>query len=115
MKAKLGGGEMALPPDKRRNVAVGVLLGVIPGFGLFYSAPWPVAIGASIVVFVGFKVLAFIPVLGSLLLFPFIGVCMVASGILGGLYTWQYNQKGKRSPLGDEPLSPKQLLKRLGR
>jgi hypothetical protein len=66
-------------------------------------------------VFVGIKVLAFIPFLAPLLLIPFVAVCMVASGILGGLYTWQYNQKGKRSPLGDEPLSPKQLLKRLGK
>jgi hypothetical protein len=106
-------GGMALPPEQRRKLALGVLLGgLIPGIGLAYSAPWPVVLASSVVVVVGYKVLALIPIFSSLLLIPFLAVCAVASAILGGLYTWQYNQAGKRSPLGDEPLSPKQLLKR---
>jgi hypothetical protein len=107
-------GGMALPPERRRKLALGVVLGgLIPGLGLAYSAPWPVVVGSSVIVLVGYKVLAIIPIFSSLLLIPFLAVCAVASAVLGGLYTWQYNQTGKRSPLGDEPLSPKQLLKRL--
>ena len=107
-------GGMALPPERRRKLALGVILGgLIPGIGLAYSAPWPVVAASSVVVIVGYKVIAIIPIFSSLLLIPFLAVCAVASAILGGLYTWQYNQTGKRSPLGDEPLSPKQLLKRI--
>jgi len=114
VKARLGGDGIALPPEQQRKIGLGVVLGgLLPGLGLFYSAPLPVAIAASLVVLVGFKILAIIPFLSPLLLIPFLAVCAVASAVLGGLYTWQYNQKGKRSPLGDEPLSPKQLLKRL--
>jgi hypothetical protein len=108
-----GAGGMALPPEQRRKIALGVLLGgLIPGLGLAYTAPWPVVVASSLVVFVGYKVLALIPFFSSFLLIPFLVVCVVASAVLGGLYTWQYNRNGKRTPLGDEPLSPKQLLKR---
>jgi hypothetical protein len=106
-------GAVALPPEKRRKIAVGMLLGLLPGFGLFYTAPWPVAVGASLVVAVGYYVIGLIPILSSFLLIPFMTLCAIASAVLGGLYTWQYNQTGKRTPLGDEPISPKQLLKRL--
>jgi hypothetical protein len=110
--SRLGGG-MALPPEERRQIALGVLLGaLVPGLGLAYTAPWPVVVASSLVVVVGYKVLALIPFFSSLLLIPFLVVCAVASALLGGLYTWQYNRTGKRAPLGDEPLSPKQLLKR---
>jgi hypothetical protein len=105
---------MALPPERRRKLALGVVLGgLIPGLGLAYSAPWPVVLASSAVVVVGYKVLAILPIFSSLLLIPFLAVCAVASAVLGGLYTWQYNQTGKRSPLGDEPLSPKKLLERI--
>jgi hypothetical protein len=50
-----------------------------------------------------------------MLLLPFVVVCAVVSAVLGGLYTWQYNRAGKRAPLGNEPLSPAQILKRLGK
>lgn len=108
------GGGTALPPERRHSLALGVILGgLIPGIGLAYSAPWPVVAASSAVVLLGYKVLALIPVFSTLLLIPFLAVCALASAVLGGLYTWQYNQTGKRSPLGDEPLSPKQILKRL--
>ena len=111
--AEAGAKGALLPPDKRRNIAVGVLVGgLLPGVGLVYSAPWPVALGASAVVLVGYKILALIPFFSSLLLIPFLAVCAVASAALGGLYTWQYNQNGKRTPLGDERFSPKRLLGR---
>jgi hypothetical protein len=107
-------GGLALPPERRRKLALGVVLGgLIPGLGLAYSAPWPVVLASSVVVLVGFKVLAIIPIFSSLLLIPFLTVCAIASAILGGLYAWRYNQTGKRSPIGDEPVSPKRLLKRI--
>jgi hypothetical protein len=110
MGASVGG---PLAPDKQRKVALGVLLGgLLPGFGLVYSAPWPVAIAGSIVVFAGIKIIGLIPFFSTLLLVPFLVVCVLASAILGGLYTWQYNQTGKRTPLGDEG-SPQKMLKRL--
>lgn len=107
-------GSSALAPDKRRKIGLGVLLGgLFPGLGLMYSAPWPVAIAASAVVILGYKIITFIPFLSAFLLVPFLAVCAIASAVLGGLYTYQYNQKGKRAPLGDEPASPAALLGRL--
>ncbi len=112
--AKAGAGGVALPPEQRRQIALGVVLGgLLPGFGLAYTAPWPVVLASSVVVAVGIKVIGLIPLFSSFLLIPFVAICAVASAILGGLYTWQYNQNGKRTPLGDEPTSPKQLVKRL--
>jgi hypothetical protein len=111
---KVASAGSALAPDRRRKVAMGILLGgLLPGFGLAYTAPWPVAVGLSLVVVVGVKLIGLIPILSSFLLVPFLVVCAVASAILGGLYTWQYNQTGKRTPLGNEPITPKQILKRL--
>jgi hypothetical protein len=111
-KVAAAGGAVA--PERRRKVALGALLGgLLPGFGLAYAAPWPVAVGFSLVVVLGVKLIGLIPILSSLLLVPFLVVCALASAILGGLYTWQYNQTGRRTPLGNEPVTPKQLLKRL--
>lgn len=113
-KAAQGG--VALPPDKRKKLGVGILLGgLLPGFGLAYSAPWPVVVGFSVVVALGVKIIGLIPLLSAFLLIPFVACCAIASGVLGGLYAWQYNQTGKRTPLGDEPVSPRQIWKRLRR
>jgi hypothetical protein len=104
----------ALPPERRRKIMVGVIVGgLLPGFGLAYAAPWPIVVAASVIFFAGFKLVSLIPLLSAFLLIPFVAVCAVASAILGGLYTWQYNQHGKRTPLGDEPTSPRELFKRL--
>jgi hypothetical protein len=74
-----------------------------------------VVVALSLVVVVGVKVIGLIPILSSFLLIPFVALAALASAVLGGLYTWRYNQAGKRAPLGDEPLSPGQVLKRLRR
>jgi hypothetical protein len=111
---KVASAASTLAPERRRKIGLGVLLGgLLPGFGLAYTAPWPVAVGFSLVVVVGVKVIGIIPILSSFLVIPFLVVCAVASAILGGLYTWQYNQTGKRTALGNEPVTPKQILKRL--
>jgi hypothetical protein len=112
--AKASAGGDALPEERRRKLLVGIVLGgLIPGFGLAYAAPWPVVVASSLLVVVGFKLIGLIPILSAFLLIPFVAVCAIASAVLGGLYTWQYNQHGKRTPLGDETASPRELLKRL--
>jgi hypothetical protein len=114
VSGKLGSGDAALPVEKRRKIGVGIVLGgLFPGFGLAYAAPWPVVVALSLVVGVGVKVIGLIPILSSFLLIPFVALAALASAVLGGLYTWRYNQAGRRAPLGDEPLSAGQVLKRL--
>ena len=115
MAAKAGAGGVALPPEQRRKIAIGVVArgpasrasaSPTRRRGRWWSPrrwSWSSAC----------KVLALIPFFSSFLLVPFLVVCAIASAVLGGLYTWQYNQAGRRAPLGDEPLSPKQILKRL--
>lgn len=100
-----------LPVSLRRSVPRGVVLGgIFPGIGLAYAAPWPVVAVATLVVIVGFKALAWI---SFLLAVPFLLAVAVLSGVLGGLYTWQYNQMGRRAPLGDDPERPRQLPLRI--
>jgi hypothetical protein len=90
-----------LPPDKQRKISVGALVGgVVPGLGLAYSAPWKIVAISTVAVVVGFKVLAFISLM---LAVPFLVVAALASAALGGLYTWQYNQMGRRAALGEDP------------
>ncbi len=106
-------GGQPLPLSLRRKVKLGVALGFfLPGFGLAYAAPWTITAVASVVFVVGFKILSLIPFLSGMLTVGFVALFAVASAVLGGLYTWQYNQMGRRAALGDEPTSPKQLLSR---
>lgn len=93
-------GGAPLPPSLRRSVPRGVALGLIPGIGLAYAAPWPIVVVGTLAVVIGFKVLAWVSLLFAV---PFLVAASVLSGILGGLYTWQYNQMGRRAPLGEDP------------
>lgn len=115
LAAKVGGALLAGDAGpKRRKIATGVVVGaLLPGIGLAYAAPWPIVVGASIVVIGGAKIIALIPLVSAFLLVPFLVVCAIASGALGGAYAWSFNQAGKRAPLGDEPTTPKALVKRL--
>jgi hypothetical protein len=115
LAAKVGGALLGGDKGpKRRKIATGVVLGtLLPGIGLAYAAPWPIVVGASIVVIAGAKIIALIPILSSFLLVPFLVVCAIASGALGGAYSWSFNQAGKRAPLGEEPTTPKDVVKRL--
>jgi hypothetical protein len=109
-------GEGPLAPARRRSVALGAVLGgVFPGFGLAYAAPWRVVAVTSVGVVVVLKILSFIPFFSGMLTASFFALCAIASAVLGALYTWQYNQAGKRMPLGDEPGQAKRLLRRLGK
>jgi hypothetical protein len=102
-------GGSPLPVSLQRSVARGALLGgVLPGLGLAYAAPWTVTVLATLTVVVGFKVLGAISIM---LAMPFLVLACVVSAVYGALYTWRYNQVGKRAALSeDEPkkaLSPK--------
>lgn len=90
-----------LPAAMQRKISLGAILGgVVPGLGLAYAAPWKVVAIGTVAVIVGWKVLAFVS-LG--LAVPFLVIAAVASGVLGGLYTWQYNNMGRRAALGEDP------------
>ena len=108
----LGGtSDKALAGTQPRKVATGVLLGaVVPGLGLAYAAPWKVVAAATIVVIVGFKVLAFFSLMFAV---PFLVAAAAISGILGGLYTWQFNQTGQRVALSSDPEIRRRLPSRL--
>ena len=94
-----------------RKIATGVLVaGIVPGLGLAYSAPWKVVALATVVVVVGFKILAFFSLM---LAVPFLAVAAAISAILGGLYTWQYNQTGRRVALSSDPEIRRRLPGRL--
>lgn len=93
--------EHGLGTRQPRKVAHGVLLGlVVPGLGLAYAAPWKVVAVATIAVLVGFKILAFVSLLFAV---PFLLAAALISAALGGLYTWQFNQTGRRLPLSSDP------------
>jgi hypothetical protein len=94
-----------------RKIATGALIGaVVPGLGLAYAAPWKVVALATVVVVVGFKVLAFFSLMFAV---PFLVAAAALSGILGALYTWQYNQAGHRVSLSNDPEIKKRLPGRL--
>ncbi len=93
--------EQGLRTRQPRKVSIGVLLGlVVPGLGLAYAAPWKVVAVGTIAVIVGFKILAFVSFLFAI---PFLLAAALISAALGGLYTWQFNQTGRRLPLSSDP------------
>ena len=103
--------EKALGLRQPRKVSLGVLLGgVVPGLGLAYAAPWKVVAVATLGVIVGFKILAFLSLMFAV---PFLVASAVISAILGGLYTWQFNQSGRRLPLSSDPEIRRRLPSRL--
>jgi hypothetical protein len=90
-----------LGAQQPRKISHGVFLGlVVPGLGLAYAAPWKVVAVATIAVLVGFKILAFVSLLFAV---PFLLAAALVSAALGGLYTWQFNQTGRRLPLNRDP------------
>lgn len=81
--------------NEKSLVVAGALGLVFPGLGLLYAAPWSLAIIATIVVAVAYKLLSWIPILGPALM----GVIAIASALLGMLYAKAYNREGKRISL----------------
>ena len=80
----------------QKNVVLAFVLGlVLPGLGLLYAAPWAVAGLATLAVVVIYKLLGWIPILGSAIM----GVTALCSAALGVLYARVYNREGKRAEI----------------
>ena len=72
-----------------KSLALAFILGLVfPGLGLFYSAPWPVALLCSVVALLTIKLLGWIPLLGALV----VGLVGLGSALMGALYTQAHNE-----------------------
>ncbi|HHH29899.1 MAG TPA: hypothetical protein ENK57_16355 [Polyangiaceae bacterium] len=92
----------ALPREPRgqKSTALAAALGLLlPGAGLVYAAPVSAAAVVGLFTLVAVKMLAAFPLLGPLLSSIGLGLCALASGVLGLLYARQYNRHGRRTHL----------------
>ena len=90
---------LAKPPQAQKSLALGFLLGLIPGVGLFYAAPIATAALATLFVTVALTVVGWfgwIPLLGWLIGKLAFMALSLASGVLGLLYANAYNKAGQR-------------------
>ena len=95
-----------LPKDQRKSLLAGLLLGLLlPGLGLFYAAPWLVAVLGTVGILLVWKLLGWIPLIGSLV----IGTYALGSALLGGLYTAEFNRTGKRAKLMNKTRGKRRL------
>jgi hypothetical protein len=93
-------GAEELEDDERKKLLWGIGLGALfPGVGLFYAAPFLSAGLATAAVLAVLGILQLIPVIGTILSLYVFGAFMLASGILGGLYTHRFNKTGRRTRL----------------
>ncbi len=82
--------------DKKKNILVAFLLGLLlPGLGLLYAAPWLVAGVASVFAIMAYKMFAWIPLIGSVLM----GLMALCSALLSVTYARGFNRHGKRVPV----------------
>jgi VIT1/CCC1 family predicted Fe2+/Mn2+ transporter len=95
------------PPARggpKKSVLAGTLLGaVLPGLGLLYAAPIPVAIAATLavaVVVAAIGIVGWIPFIGGLVSKLVWVTLALSSGLLGALYVRAFNLRGERAPLG---------------
>jgi hypothetical protein len=87
-------------PKGDKSVAIAAVLGLLfPGVGLLYAAPWTAALAVGLGTLVVVKMVAAIPLLGWLLSPAVMGVCALASGVLGAMYARKFNRAGKRTHL----------------
>jgi hypothetical protein len=87
----------ARPPAKKSAGLAAVLGLLLPGVGLLYAAPVSAAVAATVVTFVSVKMLASLPLIGWLLKSVGLGICALASAILGIGYARAYNAHGRRT------------------
>lgn len=93
-------GARELEAEDKKKLLYGIGLGALfPGVGLFYAAPFLSAGLATAAVLLVLGILQLIPVLGTILSLYVFGAFMLASGILGGLYTHKFNSTGRRTRL----------------
>jgi hypothetical protein len=87
-------------PKSVKDLRVGAGLGLVLGpFGFFYSAPYPVAIMASVAYAAAAVGLNFIPVIGSVIFAYVVPLVHLSSAVAGAGYTWRYNRSGRRAAL----------------
>lgn len=83
-----------------KDLRVGAGLGLVLGpFGFFYSAPYPVAILASMAYVAAAVGLNFIPVIGSVVFAYVVPLVHLSSAVASAGYTWRYNRSGRRAAL----------------
>jgi hypothetical protein len=79
--------------SSRKNVPLAFVLGLLlPGLGLAYAAPWLVAGLGTVVAIVVYKLLGWIPIIGSVAM----GLAALLTGGLNVLYARAYNNGGAR-------------------
>lgn len=84
----------------QKDLRIGAGLGLVGGpLGLFYAAPYPVAISASAAYIAALVGLNFIPVVGSMLVAYLLPIVHLSSAAAGAGYTWRYNRAGRRAAL----------------
>ncbi|MFO0610095.1 MAG: hypothetical protein U0324_43450 [Polyangiales bacterium] len=84
----------------QKDLRVGAGLGLVGGpLGLFYAAPYPVAIATSAAYVAALVGLNFIPVVGSMLVAYLLPIVHLTSAAAGAGYTWRYNRAGRRAAL----------------
>ena len=77
----------------RKNVPLAFVLGLLlPGLGLAYAAPWLVAGLGTVGAILIYKLLGWIPIIGSVAM----GLAALLTGGLNVLYARAYNNSGAR-------------------
>ena len=91
----------------QKDLRVGAGLGLVGGpLGLFYAAPYPVAIATSAAYVAALVGLNFIPVVGSMLVAYLLPIVHLTSAAAGAGYTWRYNRAGRRAAEGRATSAP---------
>lgn len=96
----------AAPLPQKRSLWAVLWAIVLPGLGLGYAAPWTVALGAGVGLWVVVQGLAALPLVGGLLSSVALGLGTVASVVLSLRYTRRFNQVGRRAHLDGPPGAP---------
>lgn len=93
----------AIAPHQRKHPVVGMLWALlVPGFGLFYAAPFSVALLAGFLSFSAVELFEAMPLVGGVLSPLVMLACAVGSALLSLVYVKRYNQVGTRAHLEDD-------------
>lgn len=97
---------LAVPPKPaQKNVVLGALVALlVPGFGLFYAAPFSIAAVAGVLTIVVGEAFEALPFVGAALSAVAYVACALASAALAVLYVRQYNRYGARTHLEQLPV-----------
>ena len=84
----------SLPVEKKKSLLWGIALGLLGPFGWLYSGSWKETIPASLLTLFIVSISLLKP-----FLFFLLPILLPISAVVGGVYTWSYNQNGKRHSL----------------